>query len=99
MHFDDFGKLFSSIIRVFTKFIKDETQHPVGKIDLGFVILFSAMFIGGFFIDEAILFYKVIANRHINEMEFFAQPIMFVCIMIFGYFSLKLIPPKSPRRH
>ena len=96
MHFKDFGKLFSTILKAFSKFIKDENQHPVGKINLVFIILLFATFIGGFFVGEAILFYRVVANRPTNEMEFFVQPIIFVLIIVFGYLCLKLIPPKYP---
>jgi ABC-type Na+ efflux pump permease subunit len=96
MHREDFGKLFSAVINVFKKFFKDETQHPVGKIDLACVILFCAIFVGGFFVDDIILLFNTIFNRHMNEMEYLAQPIIFICIIIFAYLSLKLIPPKFP---
>jgi len=97
MHLKDFGKLFSAILDSYKRFIEDETEHPVGKINLGFVLLFVVTLVAGFIPLDFVLLYRVIVNNPVNEMEFFMPLFVLISIIIFGYLSLRLIPPKPPR--
>ena len=92
MHFEDIGKLFSEILKMFRSFLKNENEHPVGKINLCFAILLVFAFIVAVIPDGVTFVVRLFFNKKISDTEPFMVPLMFIAIVIFCGFSLRLIP-------
>lgn len=90
----DIAKLLLAILKNFRKYIENEKEHPVGKINLGFALLLTIAFIAGCIPNIVVLAVRILLNRTISGWEWSIPLIAFVFMAAFFYACLRLIPPK-----
>lgn len=89
-------RFFRAILDAIIGFLKDETQHPIGKANLATGMVCLIAFGIGCVPSLVEVIVRIALNRPSSAWTALIPLIGLVFLLLFFYFSLRLIPQKTP---